>query len=502
MAQAFEETQFQVNQFDAVLWSQLSNFRLDDPSHVLTFSERATKENGWTPAFTKRAVAEYKCFLYLAVTCPHVVCPSEAVDQVWHMHLTYTRSYWDDLCGAILGRPLHHGPTKGGRAEHEKYFKLYRKTLAAYQQTFQCQPPSDIWPSAEKRFGEDLGFVRINANRHWIIPKPKRAQAIAGTAGAVLLIPLAQLAANPLNWHGPTFLALYLSLLVVATLASWLGRKWVLMSGESYNFTPGGADAIGPVDVAWLQGGAPRAISCALVELAQKNAVTLEGDLICPGPGIGTARADHRVSDLILNSVSAAPAGCTYGLISRDANVGIESLKQNLNDKGLLIDWSQRAAAMALPLALLGGLSAFGVAKAFVGLQRDKPVGFLILAIVATLATLLVFALTLPKLTSAGKELLSKLRKDVLADPKKLLPPQVADPSLADNSCLLWSTALLGTAALASTSWMDFDSFLNRQIASGAGSSSGGCGTSGCGGDSGCGGGGGCGGGCGGCGGD
>ncbi|MCA9160733.1 MAG: hypothetical protein KDA51_00850 [Planctomycetales bacterium] len=88
------------------LWSQLELFQLDVPTHGLVFSERLARENAWSPSYTRRAIAEYKRFLYLAMTSSHVVCPSDAVDQVWHMHLTYTRSYWNDLCGELLGRPL------------------------------------------------------------------------------------------------------------------------------------------------------------------------------------------------------------------------------------------------------------------------------------------------------------------------------------------------------------------------------------------------------------
>ena len=32
--------------------------------------------------------------------------PSDEVDQAWHLHLVYTRSYWGEFCPNVLGKPL------------------------------------------------------------------------------------------------------------------------------------------------------------------------------------------------------------------------------------------------------------------------------------------------------------------------------------------------------------------------------------------------------------
>ena len=91
------------------LWEEIADFELDQIESGLVFSERLARENGWTLPYARRAIREYKRFLYLAVTVEHVVCPSDAVDQVWHMHLTYTRSYWDELCGGIVSLHFRRG---------------------------------------------------------------------------------------------------------------------------------------------------------------------------------------------------------------------------------------------------------------------------------------------------------------------------------------------------------------------------------------------------------
>ncbi len=84
-------------------------FELDDPGAQLPFTARLAREQGWTHVFAGRVVTEYKRFVVLAMLAGHPVTPSEEVDQAWHLHLVYTRSYWQGLCRDVLGRELHHG---------------------------------------------------------------------------------------------------------------------------------------------------------------------------------------------------------------------------------------------------------------------------------------------------------------------------------------------------------------------------------------------------------
>src|SRR5262245_63811110 len=116
-----------MNASQQVLYNRLMTFEIDEPGVELTFARRLARENGWDLLYAERVIAEYKRFLLLACEAGHVVSPSEDVDQAWHLHLTYTRSYWDGLCREVLGRPLHHGPTKGGAAEQAKFIDLYNQ---------------------------------------------------------------------------------------------------------------------------------------------------------------------------------------------------------------------------------------------------------------------------------------------------------------------------------------------------------------------------------------
>lgn len=158
---------------DSLLWQALDKFTIDEPGAEFTFVQRLADENRWPLHFAERVLGEYKRFLYLAVAAEHPASPSDAVDQVWHLHLAYTRSYWNELCGKVLQRPLHHLPTQGGRIEDEKHSDLYRRTLESYERCFGHPAPADIWPTKAMQAPEK--FARIRTSDFWMLRKPSRA---------------------------------------------------------------------------------------------------------------------------------------------------------------------------------------------------------------------------------------------------------------------------------------------------------------------------------------
>ncbi len=137
---------------DPELWARLQAYRFDPEPVERGFADRLAEECGWTAETAERALEEYRRFVYLAMTAGHHVTPSVAVDLVWHLHLTYSRSYWDRFCGEVLGRPLHHEPTPGGPRAQERYREQYAATLAAYRKAFGEEPPEVFWPHPDRRF--------------------------------------------------------------------------------------------------------------------------------------------------------------------------------------------------------------------------------------------------------------------------------------------------------------------------------------------------------------
>lgn len=203
------------------LWSSLQAFEFDPPGTELTFVQRLARECGWSRAHAEDVLAEYRRFLLLAASAGHPVTPSEEVDQAWHLHLAYSRSYWQDLCGRVLGRALHHGPTRGGHAEGAKFRDWYEQTLASYARTFGRTAPEHIWPAPEQRFAEATRFRRIDTHASWILPR--RTVTHAALALTTLLAASCALDATREEGRG-----LLLSLMgvgvtaLIAVLGSWL----------------------------------------------------------------------------------------------------------------------------------------------------------------------------------------------------------------------------------------------------------------------------------------
>lgn len=151
------------------------------------FTARLARDNGWTNNYAARVVLEYKKFIFLCCVAGHQVTPSDEVDQAWHLHLVYSRSYWNDLCRDTIGRPIHHGPTKGGNAERTKYKDNYANTLESYRKFFESEPPADIWPTGKQRFSE-INFTRVNTHRNWVVPKAVLPMHPVGFAVILILL--------------------------------------------------------------------------------------------------------------------------------------------------------------------------------------------------------------------------------------------------------------------------------------------------------------------------
>lgn len=154
------------------LWRRIEAFSFDESDIAFPFSRRLARENGWSRYYAHRVVGEYRRFCYLMCKSPSPLTPSDAIDQAWHLHLIYSRNYWEDYCANTLRRPLHHHPTRGGESEAEKYADQYTRTLAVYRQTFQMAPPEDIWPTTTVRFANAQDFRRVDVAAYWLVPRP------------------------------------------------------------------------------------------------------------------------------------------------------------------------------------------------------------------------------------------------------------------------------------------------------------------------------------------
>lgn len=478
------------------LWQRLKQFPLDSSEAALPFSARLARENNWPSTYALRVIAEYKRFAFLAVAAGHPVSPSGNVDEVWHLHLTYSENYWRVFCPEVLGKPLHHQPTKGGWEERGKFADWYRRTLESYREFFGEEPPCDIWPTPEERQRERHYFVRIDRERNWVIPKPRllrcnasawglnsKAAAFIGLLALVMLCSGAMTAqsTNPFDWRGPDFLEFYVVLFACCFGAGlWLRRQWRQpvedSSGTDYD--------LGGYEVAYLNGGKILTVNTALANLVNRKLLKVDGKgkrLLALGE---LPQDGHPLEHTIHNM--AVAGGAEIGEVREAAKPVVADIVEGLKARGLVVADAPARKAVAIPLLLTLGVVGVGVVKICVGASRDKPVGFLaVLCLVSLVVSLVAFARR-PLRSHYGDAMLKGLkeRQANLWRPGRKLTG-ISSGEFAMVVGLFGMTALAGT---------ELDP-LRKSLQPPGGS--GGCGSS-CGG--GCGGGGG--GGCGGCGGD
>lgn len=176
------ERQVHLNDGESNAWlSEVESFPLDDPRAQFPFTARLAKEQGWSLAFAGKVVIEYKRFMALAVVAGHPVTPPDAVDQAWHLHLVYTRSYWKDFCGGVLGKEIHHSPTTGGAAESDKFQDWYCRTLASYQRIFGETPDAGIWPPPQAQAHSTGSGRWVDAHEFWLLRRPRWWRRITRT---------------------------------------------------------------------------------------------------------------------------------------------------------------------------------------------------------------------------------------------------------------------------------------------------------------------------------
>ncbi|MBC8146092.1 MAG: hypothetical protein H7X80_10950, partial [bacterium] len=175
-----------------LLRDRIESFELDDPGVSFSFTARLARDNDWSREYAQRVVTEYRRFVYLAMAAGHPITPSIDVDEAWHLHMTYTRSYWERMCAEVLGKPLHHDPTSGGAKEGSKFNDWYERTLESYQRLFDEEPPPDIWPPSNVRFDRASLPKRVTGRTHFVVRR-NRIRLLAQNAvllfvGAAILV--------------------------------------------------------------------------------------------------------------------------------------------------------------------------------------------------------------------------------------------------------------------------------------------------------------------------
>ena len=179
---------YSMNSEQAVLFSRIEAYVFDQVQTVgveklqssFSLPYWLSKENAWGREFVLDVMEEYKRFVFLALAADHPVIPSDHVEQVWRLHLSNTHDYWDYFCPQVLQTQLHRSLPQVGKQETAKLENQYTQTLDSYEKFFGNRPPSNIWPPANVRFDPNQCFVRLNAHKKWIIPRPPIPRSAVG----------------------------------------------------------------------------------------------------------------------------------------------------------------------------------------------------------------------------------------------------------------------------------------------------------------------------------
>ena len=485
------------------LWNRIDAWDFTPSGSNICFERSLALENGWTQGFATLVTTEYRKFLYLTQTTGQLVCPSDEVDQAWHLHLTQTLSY-QQFCEEVLGDFLHHHASKGGPDELERHKQMYSLTLDAYEQAFGGKPHREIWPDVENRFKAK----QTKEGAHIVEKNPLLDNAFVGiTLACATGFISAKTGIGETFWKdiNSTNLLFIFAIALAAIVLSQIRLRGIGKNALKDS-------TLDPYEVAYLVGGKGRQIGTASAQLIEMGAVTLipekdAKDQSIKG-AIGLKTANFDVSRL---KKSHYVERTFYDVLS-DGSTKFESLSLSLDGQhtmrwfeeetllrlsraGLAIAHNQFTARKAVGAYLTIALSAVAINRIFFGLAHQHSVAFLVLFVLACFVTLAIVIHKDAGLTERGVQVMSQLQND--------FKPLKTEATAASNSTqpsvyplgsmVALGFALFGTqAVMASTDFAGINFMFDESQKNNTGNSnsSGGCGGGGCGG-----------GGCGGCGG-
>ena len=291
---------------------------------------------------------------------------------------------------------------------------------------------------------------------------------------------------------GPAFLVAY----VVLGLAVWVATARARRALADGPDRPG-PSADHPHDLALLNGGAELAITSALTSMHLKGTVApSRGQIVAVG------LPDRRTDGLerAVHAAAASPVHRRRLPVTRPVRTELAAAEKRLVAHGLLLSAPRRTAIRAVGwwTAAVAGL---GLVRLLAGLGEGRPVGFLVVLVLAIGVVALVQLLRAPRRSRPGDRLLHRLRIEHHSLRPAFRPDWVAHGPAA----AALGVGVFGASALwASDPALAEELALQRATGGGDGSSVGGGGDFGGDGGSGSsgggdgGGGGGCGGGCGG----
>lgn len=258
---------------------------------------------------------------------------------------------------------------------------------------------------------------------------------------------------NPLDWPAEPFLVLYAGLLLLAIVGVIAARSLFLRG-------PGRAGPpLGPVEIALLSDGSARAADTVVVGLLEAGVAALDNRRGRPleiSPGVPFPRGLEQFWGAASGNISRLEFAAAIAPALASVREGL--VRRGLAPSDAQLQWLRAAAA-----TVFGALLVFGLVRVELGIERGRPVGFLLFLLAVTVAAGLVAWFQRPHATPAGRRALEECHDRHSRAARAPLPGEMA-----------LAFALLGPAVLAGTAFADY-----REVISPRGTDSG---SSGCGG--------------------
>lgn len=455
---------------DNSLWTKVLAFDIDDPLSEYGFSTRLAHENAWTITFTQQAILEYKKFMFLAATGDTMVSPSEIVDIVWHQHLIFTQSY-SQFC-KVLDKRIEHIPSTHNRQEKEKFDAAKENTRRRYEENFGEQP-EEIWECNTMLESFPLPKSKSGISKRLAILLIVFVFLIIPTY--ILLEPVYQ------NIDNPYFLITYclLSLLTFGIL--YAHNKDRMFELTARIKTSSFMCKLQPEEMMFFKKGRLSfAVHSLMNKMVLDQKINVSSDyMLTPGANaLPTNAMEFTVLDYLQNNGNSNYPDLLKEMVRKPVFTNIENSIQQIKNHFESSRFFIRLFSLNVIVLCITLLP--GIARYLTGIDREKPVLFIGICLIAYIIASIVFLVRL-KNYSLGNHLPPFYEQQILYQ-------------LPEEEKSNWQYCLSGNAALAASvipMVIYSEGLQNENRSSSSGCSGGGDG----------GGSGNCGGGCGGCGG-
>jgi uncharacterized protein (TIGR04222 family) len=280
---------------------------------------------------------------------------------------------------------------------------------------------------------------------------------------------------NPFDLRGPEFLLFYFVFSPVVIIAIVLLRRRA-ESGDAPRIDLGD-----PYLIAYLRGGADEALRVAVISLVDRGLLVMEGHLIRRADDVTSGMAKNQIEYEILKKFGDPGEESSVldaAAVLRDGNLksALHPYHDKLERAGLMPDAATRSARLNRLLFGLAVLGVVGVVKIQIGLSLGRPVGFLVVMMIA--AMVIAAAVSFPRLTARGEATLEDVTNLYAG-----LRTQVNSMSPGSATAeLAMVAAVFGIGALAATPFAYADDLFRRTRSDHSwfsGSSGSSCGSSG-----------------------